>query len=136
LIWSSGTERQHAEDQARPEPDAHLAPVRYAADDGQCQRRPAKKDSVEVAEAGQLRVGGALLHQPHLLHHVAAKERVEDRRREPAQQVGAEHQRIAPPLQVIVGGEKRPHDWDQRRRPDEEGGEAEKEEIGELEIGD
>jgi hypothetical protein len=66
LIWSSGPSVKHAEDQARPHPDAHLAPVRDAADDGQRQRRPAQKDGVEVAEAGQIGIGGALLHEAHL----------------------------------------------------------------------
>ena len=122
-------QRQHAKNDARPDPHRDLAPVNKRADQRQRQRHPAQEDGVDVAEAGQLRVGRPLLHQAQLLDDVAAEERVKDRRREPAAQVRAEHERIAPALQVVVGGEERAQDRDQRRRPEGEGDEGEDEEV-------
>ncbi len=114
-------QRKEAKEHARPNPDAQPAAEGERTHQRQQQACPAQEDGVDIAEAPQGRVGGALLHQVQFGHHVAAKERVKDRGREPAQQVRAQLERVAPALEAIVGVHKGEQDRDQHRRPDKEG---------------
>ena len=112
-----GAQREEAEDNRCPPPNARAPPPRQRASQRQRRRYPAQEDRIQVTKAGDATIERAQLYAPQLGHQVAAKPGVEHGRRQPAHEVGAQRYCLAPALEREIVHKELIEDGQQCRAP-------------------